>query len=261
MRNLLLALLVLAHVASLRPAQASETPIYLYGSACIHVVVYNDAVADARSTVQRAVDWWRTQAPASQFAALITTEARRIDGLHANDPRVFDYFGSWRDSGDWRPAARAANAERQRQAGCATSWTLFITPTREQGWAHVYGPLAFVATGNDIPIEAQIAHELGHIYGALDQTRSAGVACTERSGVLSIETQNSDQPGCLLRQDSIMKNPAYSYAHGLVDRYALMQMGAWDSDGDSLVDPRDPTPFPVLRLPLVQQAPSAYPLP
>lgn len=246
-RLLLLVALLLPPAA---PTAAGETPISLHGTACIHAVVYNDAVADARATVQRAVDWWRARAPAAQFAALITIEARQIDGLHANDPRIYDYFGPWR-GGDWRPAARAANAERQRQAGCATSWTLFIAPTREQGWAHIYGPLALVATGGDIPVEAQIAHELGHIYGALDQTRSARVACTARSGVLGVETQNSDQPGCLLREDSIMKNLDYSYAHGIVDRYALGQMGAGDSDGDGLVDPRDPTPYPALRLPIV----------
>jgi hypothetical protein len=36
-------------------------------------------------------------------------------------------------------------------------------------------------------------------------------------------------------------------------------MGAWDNDGDGLTDPRDLTPYPVLRLPLVVQSPSAYP--
>lgn len=208
------------------PAQSpNDPPIALFGTACIHVVTFNAAVPDARATVQRVVDWWSARAPAAHFSTIITTEARQIDGLHANDPRVYDTFGAWRESGDWRPLARAANAERQRVYGCLTSWTLFIVPTREQGWAHIYGPLALVATGNGIPLEAQLAHEMGHIYGALDQTRAAGVACTERSGALGIETQNSDQAGCLLREDSIMKNPTYSYRWGLVDRYALGQMG------------------------------------
>jgi hypothetical protein len=202
-----------------------EPPITLHGTACIHVVVYNDAIADAPATVRRVVDWWAARAPAARFDAVIFTEARQIDGLHPNDPRIYDYFGAWRGSGDWRPLARAANAERRREHGCRTSWTLFIVPTNEQGWAHIYGPLALVATGNGIPLEAQLAHELGHIYGALDQTRAAGVPCTARSGALGIETQNSDQAGCLLREDSIMKNPTYSYRWGLVDRYALGQMG------------------------------------
>ena len=252
MRALIAALLVLAHVLWPRPARAESPPIYLYGTACIHAVVYNDAVPDAATTVQQAVAWWRERAPATQFAALITVEARHIHDLRANDGRVWWWYYGVRPGEDWTPQARAANAERQRQHGCATSWAVFFTPTREVSWAMIYGPLAFVATDNPLTTpEALLTHEIGHIYGALDQRQAARTACTERSGVLQVETQNSSQPGCLLAVDSIMKNSRYSYPRGLVDHYALGQIGAWDSDGDGLTDPRDPTPYPVLLLPIV----------
>lgn len=81
-----------------------------------------------------------------------------------------------------------------------------------------------------------VAHETGHIFGALDQYTSAGVGCTEKGGYLQIENQNSDAGSCLLNEPSIMKQAWIAYPANSVDVYARGQVGWWDGDGNGIPD-------------------------
>jgi hypothetical protein len=81
------------------------------------------------------------------------------------------------------------------------------------------------------------AHEMGHIFYALDQYPDALQPCTMRSGYLSVENQNSGYSSCALNVSSIMRNPMIAYPGKAIDPYAAGQVGWRDSDG--ILDPLD----------------------
>ena len=83
------------------------------------------------------------------------------------------------------------------------------------------------------------AHEMGHIFYALDQYHNALQYCTIRSGYLSVENQNSGYGSCTLNVSSIMRNPMMAYPDKAIDPYAAGQIGWHDSDGDGILDPLD----------------------
>jgi len=83
------------------------------------------------------------------------------------------------------------------------------------------------------------AHEMGHIFYALDQYHNALQYCTIRSGYLSVENQNSGYGSCTLNVSSIMRNPMTAYPDKAIDPYAAGQIGWHDSDGDGILDPLD----------------------
>ena len=77
-------------------------------------------------------------------------------------------------------------------------------------------------------MDAAVAHETGHIFYALDQYTSSNSSCTERSGYLGIQNQNSAFPfpgACLSNVDSIMRDVISGYTNGLIDAYARQQVG------------------------------------
>lgn len=83
------------------------------------------------------------------------------------------------------------------------------------------------------------AHEVGHIFHALDQYYNAEAWCYYTSGVLDIPNWNS--AGCPWPTGpSIMKFTPVAYPAGIVDRYARGQIGWWDANCNGVLDPVDP---------------------
>jgi hypothetical protein len=87
-----------------------------------------------------------------------------------------------------------------------------------------------------------VAHELGHIFGALDQYAAAATPCTQRSGYLAVPTTNSQANNCGSRFICIMLEPLPAYSGAEIDPSALGQVGYRDTDGDGIPDPLDTTP-------------------
>ena len=110
------------------------------------------------------------------------------------------------------------------------------------------GPFMVMTSGNNgygvHNMDAVAAHEVGHIFHALDQYYSAYQPCTRRSGYLYIENQNSQYGGCASSDNSIMRGQVYPYTAQAIDSYAAGQIGWRDSDGDNIFDPLD-TQLPV----------------
>ncbi|MBI3537665.1 MAG: hypothetical protein HY070_08930 [Chloroflexi bacterium] len=108
-------------------------------------------------------------------------------------------------------------------------------------YTYVQGPLTVMTYDNDgygiNNMNAVSAHESGHMFGALDQYTGANVACTQASGYLVTQTQNSQQTGCAINQDSIMRGGTAPYFNNLVDTYAFGQVGQRVSNGEGLPDP------------------------
>jgi len=115
-------------------------------------------------------------------------------------------------------------------------------------YAYLGGPFMVMTYGNNgygpNNMDAVAAHEIGHIFLALDQYASAGQPCDRRSGYLYVENQNSVSGDCASDVDSIMRGGIGPYRYPAIDEYAAGQIGWRDSDGDGILDPLD-TGLPV----------------
>jgi len=115
-------------------------------------------------------------------------------------------------------------------------------------YAYLGGPFMVMTYGNNgygpANMDAVAAHEMGHIFRALDQYSSAAQPCDRRSGYLYVENQNSQYGTCATNEASIMRGLISPYTNHALDDYAAGQIGWRDSDGDSIIDPLD-TGLPV----------------
>ncbi len=115
-------------------------------------------------------------------------------------------------------------------------------------YAYLGGPFMVMTYGNNgygpSNMDAVAAHEIGHIFLALDQYYSAYQPCTRKSGYLDVENQNSSYGSCASNVNSIMRGQTLPYRTQAIDEYARSQIGWRDSDGDDILDPLD-TELPV----------------
>jgi len=226
-----------------------------------------DGVAAVTVQVQAALDWWAARLPLAQLRFLPTVQIvpTRYEPISHTDERpwVSDVLAR-AGFADADPFEQAYAAAAQRIAeGSDWSTTIFIVnsaadgdgrfPDNMFGYAYVGGPYLVVTSdagpygaGHLAPI---IAHELGHIFGALDQYAAANVPCDQRSGYLDAPSLNSQVGGCPLNVQSIMRDPAAAFPQGAIDVGALAQLGYRDSDGDGIIDPLDTTPVLALDPP------------
>jgi hypothetical protein len=122
-------------------------------------------------------------------------------------------------------------------------------------YSYLGGPFLVMNYKNDgygiANMDAVAAHETGHIFYALDQYTSANISCTERSGYLGIQNQNSAYPSpgaCLSNIDSIMRGGISGYTNGSLDAYARQQVGWRDSNANGILDIVDFLPSSVLNV-------------
>jgi len=112
------------------------------------------------------------------------------------------------------------------------------------------GPYVFMTYDNSSygvgNMNAVTAHEVGHVFGAKDQY--GGCTCETTAGYLYYENQNCVS-GCMLNENSIMKNSITSYYLCAVDIYARGQIGWVDSDDDGILDIVDTVPSLTLGTP------------
>ena len=110
-------------------------------------------------------------------------------------------------------------------------------------YAYLGGPFMVMTSGNNGygpgNMDAIAAHEMGHIFHALDQYYNAYQACNRRAGYLDVENQNSQYGACTSNTSSIMRGQTYPYTAHALDTYAAGQIGWRDSDGDHIFDPLD----------------------
>lgn len=115
-------------------------------------------------------------------------------------------------------------------------------------YAYLGGPFMVMTYGNNgygpYYMDAVAAHEMGHIFQALDQYSGAQQACDRKSGYLNIENQNSQYGTCAVNVGSIMRGQTSPYGARQIDTYAAGQIGWRDSDNDNIFDPLD-TDLPV----------------
>lgn len=115
-------------------------------------------------------------------------------------------------------------------------------------YSYLGGPFMVLTSGNDgygtEHLDAVSAHEMGHIFHALDQYAGARQSCERVSGYLGVQNQNSEYGLCASNVDSIMRGQIPPYHAHVIDPYAAGQIGWRDDDGDNVLDPLD-TQLPV----------------
>lgn len=222
-----------------------------------------EQIAAIEGHVRASLDWWAARVPNANvsFDLISQVAPSRYEpiGHTLNEESLWigDALARLGYAGvnHFDRAYAAADALR-RAKGADWATTIFIANSAADtdgrfadgyfAYAYVGGPF-LVLTSDAGPYGVSrmapvFAHELGHIFGALDQYASAGTLCTQRSGYLAIPTTNSQANNCGTRESSIMLEPLSAYAGGTVDASALGQVGYRDSDSDSIPDPLDTVP-------------------
>lgn len=250
---------------------------YMAGSVAVRVVLpESDGSVDAstenwtpaqveqvRGQVQAALDWWTAQLPLARLhftmrLEVVSTAYEPITYGLADEGRwIGDLFQRMGFAGSsYFDQSYAAGYDLRDELDTDWTTTIFVVNSEQHGngyfadghfaYAYINGPFMVVTSdggsyGSD-GLAPVVAHELGHIFGALDQYAAARVSCTRNSGYLDLPTSNSQFGGCGTNVPSIMLEPNGAYQAGLIDPSAQGQIGYRDSDGDGLIDPLDTTP-------------------
>jgi hypothetical protein len=256
-----------------------ETSEYLIGRVAVGIVLpesdgsldpsTEDWTAAERalvlSKITAALDWWAAREPNAHLtfvyddgtAAPVATRYEPItrpsghqsywiaDVMAKMGYPSFSYFDQ----------VRAYDNALRAKYGTDWAFTIFVVDSSNDGdrlfsdgyfaYAYLGGPFMVMTSGNDgygpQNMDAVAAHEIGHIFLALDQYSSASQSCTRRSGYLGAENQNSQYGTCASNVTSIMRGQVYPYQAGAIDPYGRAQLGWRDSDGDGILDPADTT--------------------
>jgi hypothetical protein len=217
----------------------------------------------ARSQVSTALEWWRKRLPNARIDFTLTS--RVVPSGYEPIEHGLSSEGQWIGDAYRNMGFTAANyfeqayssddsLRRAQKADWAT--TIFIANSAGKAggrftdgyfaYAYVGGPF-MVITSDAGPYGATqltpvVAHEFGHIFGALDQYAAAATPCTQQSGYLAVPSTNSQANNCGSRFVCIMLEPLVAYSEGAIDASALGQIGYRDSDGDGTPDPLDTKP-------------------
>jgi len=109
-------------------------------------------------------------------------------------------------------------------------------------YSYIHGPYMVVTYGNNgygpENMAAVVAHEMGHIFGAMDEYAASGVTSANISGYLGVPTYNAEADG-QTDVGCIMRGGLQPYRLGQLCPCSAAQVGWRDSDGDGLLDPVD----------------------
>lgn len=220
-------------------------------------------IAAIRSQVQAGLDWWVARLSLARLSFQLQVEVVPTDyepityGLAEEGRWIGDTLARLGFTGyDYFDQAYAATNALRAEHGTDWATTIFVVNSAGQpGGAFTDGHFAYAYIGGPFMVLTSdagaygssrlatvVAHELGHIFGALDQYAAAGIRCDQRSGYLYTPSSNSQFEGCGTSFPSIMLEPLGAFAAGQVDASALHQLGYRDADGDGLIDPLDTAP-------------------
>ncbi|HEX5688430.1 MAG TPA: hypothetical protein VFX76_00410, partial [Roseiflexaceae bacterium] len=220
-------------------------------------------MASVEDQIATALEWWRVRLPAARltFELKSLTVPTRYEpiahNLSGEGLWISDAMGrlGYNGHGYFDQVYAADEAiRRAHKADWATTVFMVNSANDDDGrfadnmfaYAYIGGPFMVLTSDTGLYGTHQMApvaaHELGHIFGALDQYASAAVPCTQLSGYLGIAPTNSQFNGCGTHLPSIMLDPVSAFAGSQIDDAALAQVGYRDSDSDGLPDPLDTTP-------------------
>ncbi len=253
-----------------------ETSQFMIGQVAVAVVLPESTGSQENWTtaeeqkvlaeITAATQWWAAREPRANLEFQIElhnqvpvdVEPIALSSSYQDESRwigqAMNHLGFWGIS-SWQQVY-GFNNDLKTRLGTDWAFTIFVVDSSNDldnkfadgyfAYAYLGGPYMVMTYGNNgygpDNMDAVAAHEMGHIFWALDQYAAAGVSCAATAGYLGVENQNSDYGSCQLHQPSIMKSAMVSYAAGTVDPYARGQLGWRDSDDDGILDPVDTQP-------------------
>ncbi len=225
------------------------------------------AMDQVATQIKAGTDWWVEQMHGRVSFALypernIPTNYEPIQHSQ-RDEKVWigDIMTHLGFSGsDYAEQVYAYNNWLRQEHGTDWAFTIFVANSQASttgafsngyfSYSYVPGPFTVETYDNGrygiANMAAVIAHETGHIFGALDEYANAKIACTAMSGYLTLQNQNSQQ-NCASNTESIMRGGLVPYIFRLIDPYALGMVGQRVSGTGDLPDPINTTPALVLQ--------------
>lgn len=263
--------------AALASADSRGPSQFMAGSVAVRLILpQNDGTRDPVSEqwspaqitqitgeVQRALDWWQAHLPLARLSFQLHVEVAPTAyepiryGLASEGRWISDLMARMGYSGaSYFDQVYAAGDDLRARLGTDWTTTIFIVNSATQpggyfadgrfAYAYINGPMMVLTSDGGAYGPQRLApivtHELGHIFGALDQYAQARIPCEQRSGYLSAPTSNSGYGGCGPGVPSIMLEPLSAFANGQIDPSALAQLGYRDSSGNGRIDPLDTAP-------------------
>lgn len=157
---------------------------------------------------------------------------------------------------------REYNEDKRQEYGTDWVFTIFLVNAEKDrdhkftdeyfAYAYLQGPFTVMTVPSNGygagDLSAVAAHEIGHLFGALDQYATAKQKCDEHAGYLDIEHNNSEyrsegraDDACTLDAGSIMRGQTWPFSRRQIDVTARGQIGWKDSDDNGRLDPVDGT--------------------
>ena len=252
-----------------------QTSEYMAGSVAVGIVLVEsngkvdpsteDWTPDQKQLVfeqvTAALNWWAAIEPRAHlsfvvddhFSAPLPTDVEPITRPHSDEKYwVADAMGALGYTAvSYFSRVRDYNNALRGKYHTDWAFTIFVVNSAHDGdnsfsdgdfaYTYVGGPFMVMTYGNanygPANMGAVAAHEMGHIFYALDQYAAAGQSCASRSGYLAVENQNSQSGPCATNVDSIMRGQVSPYLRHALDPYAAGQIGWHVSNGDNILDP------------------------
>lgn len=282
---LLLALPAAASAAAPYGAGFYDTSEYLAGRVAVNIIfVQSNGSIDARtetngwttakknsvvSEVQNAMNWWvvRNSAAGLSFYYSNTTVPTGYEpiGRPSTDEELWvkQVMGSLGyGEADAYDRVFHYNADKRDALGADWSYTIFVVDSEQDSdgefadnffaYAYIGGPFVVMTYDNDgygiSNMESVAAHEMGHIFYALDEYADSGCARTETSGYLNGANSNCENGGAAV--SCIMRGDVGPYYTPAICTHTAKALG-WSDDlpgpGNGKLDILDLPPTTALR--------------
>jgi len=221
------------------------------------------------SEIQNGLNWWIFKEPYADIAFTyahtsynVPTGYEPITRPHTDEnlwiTEAMNHLGY--DDGEYKLRVRAYDDDIRDSDGTDWGFTIFIVDSSNDAdgefsdndwfaYAWPNGPFSVVTYDNGgygiSHMDAVVAHETGHIFGAADQYDGADPNCNEDSdcnatfGYLEVENQNCERDACISKENSIMRGGILPFTNNNIDIYAKGQVGWRDEDSDYIIDSVD----------------------
>jgi hypothetical protein len=249
---------------------------YLIGKVAVNLVlVESDGSVDPSSEnwtpdrqqqvfqqVVQALSWWQAREPRAQlqfvyenhYSNPVRVPYEPITRPHYEDrlwiSHAMQSLGFGHSS--YITAVRLFNRATRERHNADWVFTIFVVDSLNDSdnlfsdgyfaYAYIHGPYMVMTYGNNgygpERMGAVAAHEIGHIFGALDEYAGANIPASTVSGYLGVPNGNS-QIGGSIDVGCIMRGGIAPYHQQQLCPFTAGQVGWRDSDGDGLLDPVD----------------------
>jgi hypothetical protein len=256
-----------------------QTSVYMIGDVAVGLILpeshggrerqsedwTDEEIARVQAEVQSALDWWAALEPAAHLTFSVEVQPRVPTGYEPITHGLAEE-GLWIgetmaalgfEASSYFSAVRSYVNDLRTRTGADWAFAVFVVDSSADAdgrfvdnyfaYAYVGGPFLVMTYDNSSygisNMGAVAAHEIGHVFNALDQYAAAGVSCEYRAGYLEVKNGNSQAGGdCETNESSIMRGGIAPFRTRSIDQFARGQVGWWDSDQDGVLDPVDALP-------------------